>query len=201
MNQKNVKEEWEFFKKKVKEHWKIALAAIIAGVCAIIGATLVFLWHVQTSEFGAQGTANIGQWTVGWIWGFCLMLLLWELLFVGLPALGVFGIGGYLWWERLSEEEKKEFKDREKEAKKHRARKAGGAGGVMFIPYSIYIYVIGHFGTQFGTFPYTFWLYAYFWTFIWMLIIIGIPAAIILIIVYFTVWRKKPEAKEPEVKE
>ena len=190
MEKNNDLSDWEFFKKKMKEHWKVLLSAIIAGVIAIIGIFLVFIWFVETSDIGLQGTATFDQWTLGWIWGFCLILLLWELLFVGVPALTFFGVGGYLWWKRLPEEEKQEFKDREKEAKKHRARNAGGAGGIMFIPYSIYIAVQGHFFTPFGNLPYSYWLYAYLWTLIWLLILVGIPLVIIAIL-YYKVWYKK----------
>ena len=79
MEQKNELTDWEFFKKKAKEHWKILTAAIAAGVCALIGVVLVLIWFVQTSDIGIQGTATFNQWSVGWIWGFVLMLLVWGI--------------------------------------------------------------------------------------------------------------------------
>jgi hypothetical protein len=183
--------ETDFWKKKIKEHLKTFIVIIIAGICAVIGVILVLIWFIETSDIGLQGTATFDQWTLAWIWGFCIMLILWELLFVGIPVGLFFGVGGYLLWKRLSDEEKQEFKGRKKEEKKHRTRNAGGFGFFMFIAYSIYIAINGNFFTQFGKYPYSYWLYAYLWTIVWLLIIAGIPAAIILCIVYFTVWRKK----------
>ncbi|MFX1595530.1 MAG: hypothetical protein ACFFBK_05660 [Promethearchaeota archaeon] len=185
----------QFWKKKIREHWKVFIGMIIAGVCAAIGALLVLIWFIDTSPIGAYGSATIDQWKLDWVVGFIILIILWELLFVGVPAGLFFGVGGYLWWRRLPAEEKQEFKDREKK-EKHRARDAGGSGGfgfLMFIAYCIYIAVDGNYRTQFGDLPYTYWLSSWFLTLMWILIVLGIPAAIILIIVYFKVWRKKSE--------
>jgi hypothetical protein len=116
-------------------------------------------------------------------------------VFVGIPAGLFFGVGGYLWWRRLPDEEKQEFKDREKK-RTHVARDAGGGGGFsffFFIAYCIYLAFDGHYNIPFGNEPYTYWIFAGFYTIMWLLIYIGIPVAVILLIVYFTKWRKKPE--------
>ena len=76
-----------------------------------------------------------------------------------------------------------------------RAAEGGGFGFFMFIAYSIYMYIRGDFFTPFGDYEYSYWVYAWFHTLAWLFVIIGIPAAIILIVVYFVVWSKK-EAKE-----
>ncbi|MFX1462094.1 MAG: hypothetical protein ACFFBF_03500 [Promethearchaeota archaeon] len=185
----------QFWKKKIREHWKVFIGIIIAGVCAAIGALLVLIWFIETSPIGNYGSATIAQWKLDWVVGFIILIFLWELLFVGVPSGLFFGIGGYLWWRKLPAEEKQEFKDREKKDKR-RTKEAGGGGGFsffMFIAYCIYIYVDGNYRTQFGALPYTYWLSSWFLTFMWILIVLGIPAAVILIIVYFTVWRKKSE--------
>ncbi|MFX1417962.1 MAG: hypothetical protein ACFE9N_03460 [Promethearchaeota archaeon] len=187
--------EEEFWKKKIKEHWKAFILIIVAGICAVIGGLLVLIWFISTSPIGAQGTAFIQQWNLDWVVGFIILIFLWELLFVGVPLGLFFGVGGYIWWRRLPTEEKDEFKAREKKDK-HRARNAGGGGGFgifMFIAYCIYIAVQGNYYTPFGALPYTYWLASYFLTFMWILIVLGIPAGIIVLIVYFTVWRKKTE--------
>jgi len=185
----------QYWAKKIKEHMPLFIIVIIAGVCAFIGALVVIIWFIETSPIGAQGTALIGDWSLDWIVGFYILVILFELLFVGIPAGLFFGVGGYIWWSRLPDEEKAEFKAREKK-NKHRKRNAGGSGGgglVMFIAYAIYMGVQGNYYAPFSSQPYSYWVYGMFYTLMWMLIIFGIPICIILLIVYLTVLRKKSE--------
>ena len=185
----------QFWKKKIKEHIPLLIVVIIAVVFAFIGALVVIIWFIETSPIGAQGTALIGDWSLDWIVGFYILVILFELLFVGIPAGLFFGVGGFIWWKRLPDEEKAEFKAREKK-NKHRKRNAGGSGGgglLMFIAYAIYMGVQGNYYAPFSSQPYSYWVYGMFYTLMWMLIIFGIPICIILLIVYLTVWRKKSE--------
>jgi branched-subunit amino acid ABC-type transport system permease component len=181
----------DFWKKKINEHWKVFIVIIIAGICVAIGVILVLIWFVETSDIGLQGTATFDQWSLAWVVGFIIILILWELLFVGIPVGLFFGVGGYLWWRKLPEEEKQEFKGREKDAKRHRKKNMGGFSFFMFIAYCVYIAIEGNFFTPFGNLPYSYWLYAYLWTIMWLLIIVGIPGAIIGLI-YFKKWLNKP---------
>jgi MFS family permease len=192
MEENDKHSEGEFWKQKIRKHWKIFTASIISGAVAIVASIVVLFWFIDTSPIGAMGTATIGEWTLAWIWEFFIFLTLWELLIVGIPVAIVLGGSLYLWWKRLPEEDKVGFKG------KGRGRGTAESGGFsfgMFIAYSIYMYINGYFYTPFGDHPYTFWVYAWFHTLAWLFVIIGIPAAIILIVVYFVVWSKK-EAKE-----
>jgi len=183
----------QYWKKKIKEHMPLFIVIILAGACAITGFFLVIIWFIETSPIGAQGTALIGDWSLNWIVGFYILVILFELLFVGLPSGLFFGVGGYIWWSRLPDEEKAEFKAREKK-NKHRKRNAGGSSGggfLMFIAYCIYMGVQGSYYAPFSSQPYSYWIYGMFYTLLWLVIIIGIPVCIILLIVYLTVWRKK----------
>ncbi|MHA2220288.1 MAG: hypothetical protein ACXADW_23095, partial [Candidatus Hodarchaeales archaeon] len=144
----------EFWKQKIKKHWKIFAGSIIGGVVAIAVSLLVLFWFIDTSPIGAMGTATIGEWTLAWIWEFLIFLILWELLYVMLPVVVVFGVGCYVWWKRLSTEEKAEFKGR---WRGKRTAEGGGFSFGMYIAYSIYMYINGYFYTPFGDFPYTFW--------------------------------------------
>ena len=184
-----------FWKEKIKNHLPAFIIIIIAGVCIITGALLVLFWFIQTTPIGLQGTATFDQWSLNWIVGFCILVILWELLFVGIPTGLFFGVGGYIWWNRLSDEERQEFKAREKK-NTHRKRDAGGGSGFtffMFIAYCINMGIQGNYYAAFGSQPYSYWVYSWFLTIMWILIIIGIPICIILLIVYLTVWRKKSE--------
>ncbi|TES96270.1 MAG: hypothetical protein E3J90_08355 [Promethearchaeota archaeon] len=188
----------QYWKKKIKEHMPLFIVVIIAAALAFVGAILVVIWFIESSPIGAQGTALIGDWNLDWIVGFYILIILFELLFVGIPAGLFFGVGGYIWWKRLPDEEKAEFKAREKK-NKHRKRNAGGSGGggfLMFIAYCIYIAMSSNgvnYYAPFNSQPYSYWVYAMFYTLMWMVIIFGIPICIILLIVYLTVWRKKSE--------
>ena len=185
----------QFWKKKIKEHMPLFILMIIAGACVFTGALLVIIWFIESSPIGNYGDALIGAWSLNWIVGFYILIILWELLFVGLPAGLFFGVGGYIWWNRLPDEEKQEFKAREKK-NKHRKRNAGGSGGggfLMFIAYCIYMGGQGNYYAPFSSQPYSYWVYGMFYTLLWIFIIIGIPVCIILLIVYLTVWRNKSE--------
>jgi len=185
----------QFWKKKIKEHIPLLIVVIIAVVFAFIGALVVIIWFIETSPLGAQGTALLGDWSLDWIVGFYILVILFELLFVGIPAGLFFGVGGYILWKRLPDEEKAEFKAREKK-NKHRKRNAGGSSGgglLMFIAYAIYMGVQGNYYAPFSSQPYSYWVYGMFYTLMWMFIIFGIPICIILLIVYLTVWRNKSE--------
>jgi len=182
-----------FWKNKIKEHMYAFVIMVIAGVCVIAGILIVLFWFIGASPLGGYGTWTFNQWSLSTLILFVLFLVLFELLFVGVPTGLFFGIGGYLWWRRLPAEEKQEFKDREKK-EKHTKRNWGGGGGFsffIFIAYCIYIAVDGRFDATFGSEPYTYWVYSWFLTIMWILIVLGVPAGIILLIVYFKVWRKE----------
>ena len=184
-----------YWKKTIKNHLTAFIIIIIVGVCIVTGAVLVLFWFIETSPIGLQGTATLDQWSLDWIVGFYILMILWELLFVGIPTGLFFGVGGYIFWSRLPDEEKQEHKARDKK-ESHRKRNAGGGGGgsfFMFIAYCIYIGIQGNYYAPFGSQPYSYWVYSWFLTIMWILIIFGIPICIILLIVYLTVWRKKSE--------
>jgi len=173
----------QFWKKKIKEHMRLFIVIIIAGACIFTGALLVLFWFIQTSPIGLQGTATFDQWNLDWIVGFYILLILWELLFVGIPTGLFFGVGGYIWWNRLPDEERQEFKAREKK-KTHVKRNTGGGGGFsffMFIAYCLYMGIQGNYYAEFGSQPYSYWVYSWFLTLMWIFIILGIPACIILL--------------------
>ena len=191
-NSKDLSDE-QFWKDFIKKHDTTFIVLIVAGVCAIVGAFLVVFWFIEMSPLGGQGTWTFNDWTLNYVVGFMILIILSELLFVGIPAGLFFGVGGYLWWRKLPEEEKKEFKDREKKGT-HRKKDYGGGGGFsffMFIAYCIYIAVDGNYNAAVGSRSYSYWILSWFYTMIWIFIVFGIPVAIILLIVYFTKWRKK----------
>jgi flagellar basal body-associated protein FliL len=183
-----------FWKRKLREHWKPFTALIVLGVLAIISVIIVLVWFIETSPLGGKGTWTFNRWSLENVVGFIILIILWELLLVALPTGAIIGIGGYLYWRSLPEEEKQEFREREKKEKTRKKETYGGGGGFslfMFIAFCIYVAVDGHYRTQFGFLKYSYFIYSWLYTVAWMLIVFGIPAAIILFIVYMTKWRKK----------
>ncbi|MFX1242182.1 MAG: hypothetical protein ACFFA7_13115 [Promethearchaeota archaeon] len=192
MENSNEMSDEKFWTSKIKEHWKVFIVVIIAGVCLILGAITVIFWYINSSPIGNYGAWTLDQWTLDALLASFILIFLWELLFIGVPAGLFFSIGGYLFWRRLPEEEKQAFKSREKNRKNAKTAGGGGGGGFfMFLAYCIYHGVNGTFHTTFGTFGYAFWVSTFFLTVMWIVIVIGIPVAIILLIVYFAYWRKK----------
>ncbi|KKN44147.1 hypothetical protein LCGC14_0696030 [marine sediment metagenome] len=193
-NEEKVSEE-QFWKGIAKEYRTIIIIAIAAVIVLFIGALLVGYWFIQTSPLGGQGTWTFDEWTLNYLVGFMILIMLWELLFIGVPAGVFFGVGGYIWWSNLPQEKKQEFKDREKK-KSHRKKDYGGGGGFsffIFIAFCILIALKGKYNAQFGSESYSFWIYSWFEAFMWIFIYFGIPVIIICIILYLTVWRKKSE--------
>ncbi len=189
-NSKEISET-EFWKVFIKKHEIAIIAVIIGGICLIIGALFVLFWFMEITPLGGQGTWTFNDWTLNYIVGFIILVILWELLFVGIPAGLFFGVGGYLWWRQLPEEEKQEFKARETTHKKKDWCGGGGFSFFMFIAYCIYIAVDGNYNAPLGSQSYTYWIYSWFLTLMWIIIVLGIPVGIILLIVYFTKWRPK----------
>ncbi|GAG71575.1 unnamed protein product, partial [marine sediment metagenome] len=72
-----------YWENKIKEHWKPFLVVIIACICLFIGALLVLIWYILTSPIGGQGEWTFDQWTLNYVVGFMIQIILWELLFVG----------------------------------------------------------------------------------------------------------------------
>jgi len=180
----------QFWKVEIKKHWKVLILFLVAIVILAIIAVNVLIWHIQTSPIGNYGKATFDQWSLDWIVRFIILLILWELLFVGLPAALFFGLGGYLWWQQLPADEKKMYKDQEKRTHKKR-NGGGGCGLLLFIAYCIYIAIDGNFYAAFGSQPYSYWVYSYLLTIGWLMIIFGIPMAIAGLL-YLRYWLKKP---------
>jgi len=177
-------------KKIFTSHWKFIIVAAIAVVIAMVGAALVLIWYVETSDIGLQGTATFDQWSMAWVVTFMIKLSLWELLIVGLPSLLIMGSGGFLWWTGLSDLQKLEFKKDEKKSKIAKAGNIGGGGFFFNVAYLIYIFLEGNFNTPFGDLPYSYWLYAYLQTFVWLLIIVGIPVILVGTVIFLAWYRK-----------
>ena len=187
-----VKYNW---KKFVKKHRNVFIAFIVAAIIAGIASYLVLHWHIQTSPLGGKGTWTFNQWSLENFVGFGMLLMVWELLFVGIPAIVFFGVFGYLWWRNLSSETKDELKAESKKKKWQTSNTTRGGGGsfFLFIMFVIVVAIDGNWSTGFVDLPYSYFVYMWFWGFLLASMIIGIPA-----IIGGTVWYLTKKSKKEE---
>ena len=182
-----------FWKTQIMNHKIAFVFVLVACLVFIISAVSVLIWYMETSAIGGYGSWSINQWSLKDVIIFMIILISWELLLAIAPAGVLFFIGGYLfWWKRLTPEEKQEYRKREGKKNKKTSGKHGGGNilsFLLFIAFCIYIFIDGNFSTPFGELPYSYFIYAYLYTIMWLLIIFGIPIAIILTIAYFKAWR------------
>src|SRR4030067_1021139 len=97
----------EGWKKFLRKHWNMVALFAVGAVLASVGAILVFLWFVGDAQSTGLVPATLGLWTMGNLVTFILHAILWGLLLIGVPV-ALAAVAGWLWWRRLSSEEKKE---------------------------------------------------------------------------------------------
>ena len=90
-----------FWLGKIGDHWKLFALLVIVCFFAVVGAVMVLFWHIDVSPAGAMGTATVGEWTLAWVWEFFIFLMIWELIFVGIPIAIVVGLVYQFWWKKL----------------------------------------------------------------------------------------------------
>jgi hypothetical protein len=139
---------------------------------------LVFLWFVGEAQSSGMVPMVLGLWTMGYLVTFLLNLLFWELLLVGIPV-ALAAVAGWLWWRKLPLEERKEYR-----FFSNRSRASNGGNAIsliVFIAFSIKVYIDGNWNVPFLTWTLDYLVNSVLTALAWILIIIGIPAALGLI--------------------
>lgn len=191
-----------FWKLMLKKHfWKLVpfIAVIIA---AFISGVYVFVTLIELPTEYPEGPYALwyfNDWSIGRVIWFVIIFLVRELLFVGLPTLGVFAIIGAIIWFTLPDADRAEIKARGKrrEAKKKKKEEkewwdkkgkpvaqGGGGGGFVFLVWVAFLIIVavnGNWDVQFGNLNLFYFVETFIWAIIWVGIIFGIPAAILLI--------------------
>jgi hypothetical protein len=181
MSEDISEEDWSFIKIMLKRHWKVGILFIIGIIAAIVGAILTLFFVMFNSDIGGYGNWTIGDFSFGHIILFLLWLVLWELLFVGIPAAVFFGLTYGIWWYRLPQEEKELMKQKDKEEKgleKHSNAAGGVFGFIVFIVFLILISIDGNLFRRFNSIAYSYWIIKLFWALLIILLVAGIPALI-----------------------
>lgn len=170
---------WEIF---VRKHWKMLAVFIIAAVIALICAVLVFIWFVGDAQATGLVPQTLNLWTMGYLVTFILHVLLWEIIFIGIPVIVFIALIYFLWWKKLPTEERNEYRKKHLFGKKSRRRDGSGAFTFLVnIGFVIKIYIDGNWNVPFASWTFNYLVYSYLWVIFWMAVIFGIPLTIGLI--------------------
>ena len=167
---------WKVF---LRKHWKMLVVFVIAAIAVVAGAILVLLWFMGNALATGLVPALMGAWTMHHLVWFLLYLILWEIVFIGIPVLVVVLIIVFLWWKQLPAEERAEY--RRGHLFGRRSRRSDGSGAVslfLFLGFIIKVYVDGNWNVAFATWTFNYIMYSLVWVFVWIAVIAGIPLLI-----------------------
>ncbi len=172
----NVEKIWKIF---LRRHWKMLVLFVVAGAIAVAGAVYVFLWFVKDAQVTGLVPMTLNLWTIGHIVTFVLHLIFWLVIFIVIPVIITVAAIYFLWWKRLPDEERKEYKRRHLFGKRSRKTDGGGAISLLInIVFIIKVYFDGNWDKPIATWKLDYLVYSYLWAMVWILIIFGIPIAI-----------------------
>jgi hypothetical protein len=169
----------KIWKKFLRKHWKMLVFFVVGAILVVIGAILVFLWFVGDAQLTGLVPETLGLWTMGYLVTFLLHVIFWEFLFIGIPVILAALTAWRLWWKKLPDEERQEYRRGHLFGK--RSRRSSGGGAISFlinIVFIIKVYFDGNWDFPFATWTFDYLVYSYLWALIWILIIFGIPIAI-----------------------
>ena len=175
-----VENEDKIWKKFFQRHFRMFLLFIVAGIIAFVSAVYVFLWYVAEAQLTNLVPEILGAWTIGYCITFILHLIFWELIYVGIPVLIFIAAVYFLWWNRLPDDERKEYKEGNlfSGGKNYRRDAGGGITFLINIFFLIKIYLDNNWNLAFKDWKFDYLVNSYIWALIWVLVIFGIPILI-----------------------
>ena len=175
----NGRKMWKDLEKILRNHWKILIIFVIGAILAFIGSILVFLWFVGDAQLTGLAPVILGLWAMGHFLPFLLHLILWEFLFIWIPVIIAAAVTYFIWWKKLPDKERKEYREWHLFGKHSRKTDASrGISFLIFIMFCIKVYLDGNWGVAISTWKFDYLLHTYLWAFILVLIIFGIPILI-----------------------
>ena len=168
----------KIWKKFLRKHWNIVVLFVVGAILVSIGAIFVYLWVVGDAQLTGLIPATLGLWAMGHIVTFLLHLIFWEAILIGIPVI-LAAVVGWLWWKKLPDDEKEEYKRGHLFGKRSRRTEGGeGISFLIFIVFIIKIYLDGNWNVAFATWTFDYIVYSCLLALIWVLIIFGIPIVI-----------------------
>ena len=178
------------WKKFLRKHMSMVAAFIAAVILVSVGAILVFLWFIGNAQSIGMVPETLGLWTMGYLITFILYAIFWELILIGIPV-GLAAAAGWLWWRRLPGEEKKEYRFFRRSPRMRSGGGGGAASFLLFIAFCIKVSIDGNWNLAFAFWTLNYVVYSMLSILIWIVIIFGIPLAIV------AVWWINREMKKP----
>jgi hypothetical protein len=182
------------WKKFLIKHWQMIFLFVVIAILAVTGAILVYLWFVEEAQLTGLVPAILGSWSMGNIVAFIIHLIFWEILYIGIPVI-IIVVGIYfLWWKRIPDAERKEYKRANLPfgSRSYKRESGGGISFLVFIAFAIKVYTDGNWDVAIATWSFDYLVYSFLWALIWILIIFGIPIAI-----GATLWLRYEMKKNP----
>ena len=102
--------DWQRF---LRKHWAAFAVFILAAISAFAAAVYVFVWFTGNAQTNGLVPSTLGLWSMNNAVMFILYAIFWELLLIGVPV-AIGSVVGWLWWRRLPQEEKQQYRLRGK---------------------------------------------------------------------------------------
>ena len=165
--------------KFLKKHWLMFVLFIVIAIWAAIGTGYILLRFVEDAQLTGLVPETLGLWSIGYLVTFFLNLIFWEVIFIGIPVVIVIALIYFLWWKKLPDDERKEYKDGHLFGK-HSSKKDGGEAITFLINigFIIKVYLDGNWDKPFADWTFDYLMYSYLTVIIWILVIFGIPILI-----------------------
>ncbi|KYK22900.1 hypothetical protein AYK24_08260 [Thermoplasmatales archaeon SG8-52-4] len=172
----NIEKIWKIF---LSRHWKMMALFVVIAALVITSAVYVFLWFVQEAQVNNLVPITLNLWTIGDIVTFLIHLIFWLVIFIIIPVIVIIACIYILWWKKLPDKERKEYRHGHLFGKRSRWTDGGGAVSLFInIVFIIKIYFDGNWDLPISTWKFDYLVYSYLWAIIWILVIFGIPIVI-----------------------
>jgi len=170
----------EIWKKFLRKHWSMLASFVVGAILVSIGAILVYLWYVGYAQLMDLVPATLGLWTMEYLVTFLLHVILLPFLLIGVPIILAAVVILWLWWKKLPDEEKKEYKRAHFPfgTRSRTTNEGSGISLLIFIAFCIKVFIDGNWNVPFATWTFDYLVYSCLWALIWILIIFGIPMAL-----------------------